>query len=291
VGRPGRDCKKVKTCVKGSAESLPGEHPAIERGLGAARREGQRWYLVRAEPQEGKRVWRPRAGGFPHSWPTLRPASRLGLGLPAGMVSCMAFSPLGAAAGGGGGGHVLAAGSYAGSIGLYDSRTWELIFLLQGHKGGLTQLQFTADGSFLLSGARRDPHLLMWDLRCVCTQCQCSLSFRCPLKHHGSRLLDLDPLLSIPSLPPPFLPSFLRNGGASELYRLERDTGGTNQRIQFSVEPCGRHLATGGCGGCVRVFDLQTGERADEIRVAADTVNGCDFHPYLNLLAVATGAF
>ena len=39
-----------------------------------------------------------------------------------------------------------------------------------------------------------------------------------------------------------------------------------------------------------QVFDLQTGGLADELAVASDTVNGCDFHPFLNLLALATGA-
>lgn len=34
---------------------------------------------------------------------------------------------------------------------------------------------------------------------------------------------------------------------------MQRPTSSTNQRIGFSIEPCGRHLATGGCDGCVRV--------------------------------------
>ena len=29
------------------------------------------------------------------------------------------------------------------------------------------------------------------------------------------------------------------------IYKLERDTPSTNQRISFDIEPCGRHLATG----------------------------------------------
>lgn len=37
------------------------------------------------------------------------------------------------------------------------------------------------------------------------------------------------------------------------LYSLARDSGATNQRIGFSIEPCGRHLATGGSDGRVRV--------------------------------------
>ena len=43
----------------------------------------------------------------------------------------MAFSP---------GGELLAAGSYMGGIGLFDPRTSEQLYLLQGHKGGVTQV-------------------------------------------------------------------------------------------------------------------------------------------------------
>ena len=35
---------------------------------------------------------------------------------------------------------LLAAGSYSGTAGLYDSRTNELLYVLQGQKGGLTQV-------------------------------------------------------------------------------------------------------------------------------------------------------
>lgn len=31
------------------------------------------------------------------------------------------------------------------------------------------------------------------------------------------------------------------------VYTLQRDTAETNQRIQFDIEPVGRHLATGEC--------------------------------------------
>ena len=37
------------------------------------------------------------------------------------------------------------------------------------------------------------------------------------------------------------------------VYRMQRDTATTNQRIQFDLEPCGRHLLTGGSNGCVQV--------------------------------------
>lgn len=61
------------------------------------------------------------------------------------------------------------------------------------------QVQFSPDGHFLYTGARRDPGIICWDVRNT-----------------------LEPL-----------------------YRIQRATGTTNQRIQFSIEPCGRHLATG----------------------------------------------
>ncbi len=80
------------------------------------------------------------------------------------------------------------------------------------------QVAYTADGHFLLSGARQDADLICWDLRVA-----------------GGGAGD----------------------GAGEravLYRLPRDTAGTNQRVAFSLEPCGRHLATGGCNGAVKVL-------------------------------------
>ncbi|GFH09501.1 uncharacterized protein HaLaN_04658 [Haematococcus lacustris] len=163
----------------------------------------------------------------------------------------MAFAP---------NGNALAVGTYAGTIGIWDPRLPELQLLLQGHKGGLTQLLYTHDSNFLLSGARQDPHLLCWDLRMA------------------GGLAGGD-------------------GPKAALYQLPRDTATTNQRIAFSLEPCGRHVATGGCDGSVRiamgvilqVFDLQTGSLVDTLPVASDTVNGCAFHPSLPLLAVATG--
>ncbi len=74
------------------------------------------------------------------------------------------------------------------------------------------------------------------------------------------------------------------------MYQLERDVNTTNQRVYFDIEPCGRHLASGGEGGNVKFFDLRDGSEAGKFRVAEkDTVNGCEFHPSLPVLATATG--
>ena len=57
---------------------------------------------------------------------------KLKQGLSAGIVSCMAFNPDKSG--------LMAAGSYSGQAGLYDSKSLELLFLLHGQKGGLTQV-------------------------------------------------------------------------------------------------------------------------------------------------------
>ncbi|RLN15921.1 hypothetical protein C2845_PM02G04680 [Panicum miliaceum] len=65
------------------------------------------------------------------------------------------------------------------------------------------------------------------------------------------------------------------------VYKLYRSADTTNQRIYFDIEPCGRHLATGGQDGMVHVYDLQGGQWVTGFQAAADTVNGFSFHPYL----------
>ncbi|KAI7843049.1 hypothetical protein COHA_003223 [Chlorella ohadii] len=77
--------------------------------------------------------------------------------------------------------------------------------------------------------------------------------------------------------------------GSGVVYTMPRPSGGTNQRMMFDVEPCGRHLATGGEDGVVRLFDLRDGSEAGQFPAADDTVNGVAFHPFLPLLATASG--
>ncbi|XP_047966872.1 telomerase Cajal body protein 1 isoform X3 [Salvia hispanica] len=73
------------------------------------------------------------------------------------------------------------------------------------------------------------------------------------------------------------------------VYKLYRSTEGTNQRIQFDIEPLGRYLGTGGQDGLVHIYDLQTGEWVSSFQAALDTVNGFGFHPFLPMAATSSG--
>ncbi|GMH37475.1 hypothetical protein BSKO_05348 [Bryopsis sp. KO-2023] len=152
-----------------------------------------------------------------------------------GLISCLAWSPSDK--------KLLAAGSYNGSVGMYASDDGELLALLEGHTGGVTQVKFSVDGNYLYSGARKDSQLICWDIR------------------HTKMAV----------------------------YVMERGTSITNQRIQFDIEPCGRHLVTGGEQGRLDVFDLTTGEKLSGDVIGEDAVNGVMFHPFAPLMATASG--
>nr|XP_010908444.1 telomerase Cajal body protein 1 isoform X1 [Elaeis guineensis] len=73
------------------------------------------------------------------------------------------------------------------------------------------------------------------------------------------------------------------------VYKLYRSAEYTNQRISFDIEPCGRHLGTGGQDGLVHIYDLQTGQWIAGFQAASDTVNCFSFHPSLPLAASSSG--
>ncbi|CAN8231142.1 unnamed protein product [Cochlearia groenlandica] len=73
------------------------------------------------------------------------------------------------------------------------------------------------------------------------------------------------------------------------VYKLYRATEDTNQRVFFDIEPCGRHLATGGQDGIVHMYDLQNGNWVSGYQAASDTVNAFCFHPYLPMAATSSG--
>ncbi|KAL6012069.1 hypothetical protein ACLOJK_002544 [Asimina triloba] len=94
--------------------------------------------------------------------------------------------------------------------------------------------------------------------------------------------------------------NYLYTGGRKDPYILcwdVRSTAGivykyseyTNQRVYFDIEPCGRHLGTGGQDGQVHIYDLQTGQWTASFQAASDTVNGFSFHPSLSMATSSSG--
>lgn len=61
----------------------------------------------------------------------------------------------------------VAVGSWNGQISMYDQRqrTEDPIQQFCGHSGGITSLKFLIDGCYMVSGARKDNSLLLWDVR------------------------------------------------------------------------------------------------------------------------------
>ncbi|XP_019162100.1 PREDICTED: telomerase Cajal body protein 1 [Ipomoea nil] len=74
-----------------------------------------------------------------------------------GIVSSIAFSPSNNG--------LLATGSYSQTSALYREDNMELLYVLHGQEGGVTQVQFSKDGNFLYTGGRKDPYILCWDIR------------------------------------------------------------------------------------------------------------------------------
>ncbi|KAF7803547.1 telomerase Cajal body protein 1 [Senna tora] len=74
-----------------------------------------------------------------------------------GIISAMAFSPSHTG--------MLAMGSYSQSTAIYREDNMELLYVLHGHEGGITHVQFSRDGNYLYTGGRKDPYIFCWDVR------------------------------------------------------------------------------------------------------------------------------
>ncbi|KAH7650723.1 Guanine nucleotide-binding protein [Dioscorea alata] len=76
---------------------------------------------------------------------------------PSGIVSSIAVSPSHSG--------MLALGSYNQSTALYAEDNMELLYVLHGQSGGITQVLFSKDGNYLYTGGRKDSYILCWDVR------------------------------------------------------------------------------------------------------------------------------
>jgi WD40 repeat protein len=75
-----------------------------------------------------------------------------------GIISCLAFNKQNIG--------MYAAGSYDKTVGIYDEDSNQLQHLLEGrHRGGVTQVLFSANGVLLFSGARKDNTICCYDVR------------------------------------------------------------------------------------------------------------------------------
>ncbi|KAL6528975.1 hypothetical protein OROMI_028861 [Orobanche minor] len=74
-----------------------------------------------------------------------------------GIISSIAFSPTNSG--------MLAAGSYSQTTAVYREDNMELLYVLHGQDGGVTQVLFSKDGNYLYTGGRKDPYVLCWDIR------------------------------------------------------------------------------------------------------------------------------
>ncbi|RKO91204.1 WD40-repeat-containing domain protein, partial [Blyttiomyces helicus] len=75
-----------------------------------------------------------------------------------GLVSAITFNPDRSG--------MYAVGTFSGSVGLYDEKNNELLYLLTDLKmKGVTQIEFSPDGRFLYSASRKSDQILCWDIR------------------------------------------------------------------------------------------------------------------------------
>ncbi|KAI8815319.1 WD40-repeat-containing domain protein [Cladochytrium replicatum] len=73
-----------------------------------------------------------------------------------GLISTLCFNPDHSG--------LFAAGSFSGSLGLYDSCTNKMLYTLN-KLGGVTQAKFSPDGCFLFAASRKRKEIVCWDIR------------------------------------------------------------------------------------------------------------------------------
>lgn len=88
--------------------------------------------------------------------PTFKRANRETTG-QRGIISCIAFNPDKSG--------LYACGSYSRNVGLYAAPKGNLLYNLQGQRGGITQVLWSRDGNYLFVGGRKDREILCWDVR------------------------------------------------------------------------------------------------------------------------------
>ena len=180
VATPGRQCQVIKTHSK-KHPGQPGERPgsgapAHSRTAPRPHSDSKRWHGfygqqdIKPQLAQCRRlaVLHPRTDACPHLMlgsQDLVIATEPDMPSFAGIISCLAYSPLGDG--------LLAAGAYSGTAALYDTRTLGATCILSGHTGGITQVcPHTAARSHTLSrcssASGRGPAVFLLRVRGVC---------------------------------------------------------------------------------------------------------------------------
>ncbi|XP_045624327.2 telomerase Cajal body protein 1 [Procambarus clarkii] len=165
-----------------------------------------------------------------------------------GIISCMAFNPQLPS--------VFAAGSYLGTLGLYNLQSNSLFCRLEGCQGGVTHIQFSADGTQLFSGTRKNDEILCWDIRNL-GQILCA--YRRKVSTNQRMYFDLEPQLN----------SFLVSGN-TEGQVLKWDLGQSNE-------------------GTSTYEDIPMLLPSSAFTAHKDCTNGISIHPYYPILATSSG--
>ncbi|KAJ3233959.1 Telomerase Cajal body protein 1 [Chytriomyces hyalinus] len=149
--------------------------------------------------------------------------------------------------------HLLLAGSFSKSVGVYDTQCAETVAVISGADGGVsgsgvTQVEVLPDGVRVLVASRGTRAMQLFDLRYLGGG-----------GGGGGR----------------------RNGGRRDVVgEIERDVVGTNQRFSYSVSGDGRVVGFGDKNGFLNVFNLGTMEIVERMRVSREAVCGVSISPY-----------
>ena len=162
-----------------------------------------------------------------------------------GAVSTMACAPLSGATA-----RVVAAGAIGGGVALFHQDTGEMLMLFSDNN---------KEGSINKGDAQNAVTRVTWS--------PCG-SFLYAARRRDAAVTCWDARMNS------------RSNGC--VYSMPRVSGSTNQKIGFDLEPCGRHMVSGGTDGVLRAYDLRDGAEIAAWRAAdaTEAVSDFAFHPH-----------